>query len=73
MPVLKPEEKMSLYYPYVEILKDVRQQEVRSQSDLAIAVGLSHKYVTLVESGKRIPTLECLIALMACLALQRKN
>lgn len=63
--VLTPEKKKELYHPYVEILKDVRTQDGVSQKDLAGEVGLSSKYVTLIEGGKRIPTVECLIALMA--------
>ena len=69
--VLTPEKKKELYLPYIEILKDVRTQDGVPQKDLAEAVGLSSKYVTLIESGKRIPTVECLVALMAQAGVQR--
>ena len=36
-----------------------------SQTKLAKSTGLSTKYVTLIESGRRLPSLECLFALMA--------
>lgn len=71
--VMKPAEKKDLYFPYVEILKDIRQQEGISQSALAESVGLSSKYVTLVESGKRVPTVECLLALMAEVGVARET
>lgn len=69
--VLTPEKKKELYVPYIEILKDIRTQDGVSQKDLAEAVGLSSKYVTLIESCKRIPTVECLVALMARAGVQR--
>jgi ribosome-binding protein aMBF1 (putative translation factor) len=63
--VLTPEERQGLYEPYLEILRDCRKQSGTSQADLAEAVNLSSKYVTLVEGGKRVPTVESLLALMA--------
>lgn len=71
--VLTPQDKKELYFPYVEILKDVRTQDAISQSALAEAVNLSSKYVTLVEGGKRVPTVECLLALMAEAGVQRST
>ena len=74
--VLTPQDKKELYFPYVEILKDVRTQErlgPLDQSALAEAVNLSSKYVTLVEGGKRVPTVECLLALMAEAGVQRST
>lgn len=63
--VLTPQERQDLYAPYLEILRDCRTQAGTSQADLAEAVNLSSKYVTLVEGGKRVPTVESLLALMA--------
>lgn len=63
--VLTSEERAELYEPYLEILRDCRKQSGTSQADLAEAVNLSSKYVTLVEGSKRVPTVESLLALMA--------
>lgn len=71
--VLTPEERQELYEPYLEILRDCRKQAGTSQSDLAEAVNLSSKYVTLVEGGKRVPTLESLLALMAEAGVMRST
>jgi transcriptional regulator with XRE-family HTH domain len=71
--VLNPEQKQEVYEPYIEILRDNRQSRQMSQSALAELVGLSPKYLTLVEGGKRVPSLECLIALMAEAGVLRKT
>lgn len=71
--VLTSEKKRELYFPYIEILQDVRTQDGVSQKDLAEAVGLSSKYVTLIEGKKRVPTVECLLALMASAGVRRET
>jgi len=71
--VLTSEKKRELYFPYIEILQDVRTQDGVSQKDLAEAVGLSAKYVTLIEGKKRVPTVECLVALMARAGVKRET
>jgi transcriptional regulator with XRE-family HTH domain len=71
--ILTSEKKKKLYAPYVEILKDWRKQNEQSQRALAEEVGLSPKYVTLVEGGRRVPTLESLLALMATAGLMRST
>jgi len=63
--VITVEEKQKLYAPYIEILRDCRLQNGLSQADLAKESGLSSKYVTLIEKGKRVPSVESLMALMA--------
>jgi transcriptional regulator with XRE-family HTH domain len=63
--VLTGEQRQKILYPYVEIMRDCRDAISLSQARLAEAVGLSTKYVTLVENGKRTPSLESLLALMA--------
>jgi transcriptional regulator with XRE-family HTH domain len=63
--VLTTEERKELYAPYLEILRDCRLQARASQADLADAVNLSAKYVTLIEGCRRVPTVESLLALMA--------
>lgn len=63
--VLKTQERQELFYPYVEIMRDCREGNDLSQAKLAEAVGLSTKYITLLESGRRTPSLEALLALMA--------
>lgn len=71
--VLKQAERHQLYYSYVEIMRDCRAVNELSQSSLAREVGLSSKYVTLVEGGKRTPSLESLLALMAASQVRRKT
>jgi len=71
--VLTSLERQDLYSPYVEILRDCRIQGGISQADLADAVNLSSKYVTLIEGGKRVPTAESLLALMAESGVRRST
>lgn len=71
--VLKQADRHKIYYAYVEIMKDCRETINLSQARLAEAVGLSPKYVTLVEGGKRTPTLESLLALMAASEVKRET
>lgn len=71
--VLTGEQRFEILYPYVEIMKDCRETESLSQARLAEAVGLSTKYVTLVEGGKRTPALESLVALMAEAGVKRET
>lgn len=71
--VLKQPDRHKLYYAYVEIMKDCRESIFLSQAKLAELVGLSPKYVTLVEGGKRTPTLESLLALMAASEVKRET
>ncbi len=66
-----PENRKELYLPYMEILKDVRQQEGVSQAMLAKATNLSEKYVLLIEGGRRVPSVEVLLALMAEAGVRR--
>lgn len=69
--ILTPEERQTLYAPYLEILRDCRIQAGVSQAALASAVDLSSKYVTLVEGGRRTPAMESLLALMAEAGVRR--
>ena len=71
--VMDSEDRRRLYAPYVEILHDCRVQQTLSQTRLAENVSLSAKYVTLIESGRRVPTPECLLALMASVGVARKT
>lgn len=73
MAVLTVKRKLQLFEPYVEILQDVRTSQSLSQAKLAKGVGLSSKYVTLVEGGKRVPSLESLLALMAEAGVMRST
>jgi transcriptional regulator with XRE-family HTH domain len=69
--VLSSDRRKELYGPFLEIMKDCRIDEGISQSRLARMAELSTKYVTLVESGRRVPTLEALIAIMAHAGVRR--
>lgn len=71
--ILTPKQKQSIYKPYIEILQDVRQAGSISQQSLSEKAGLSPKYVALIESGKRVPSLECLLSLMAEAGVKRRN
>ncbi len=71
--ILTSEERLELYAPYLEILRDCRVQAGISQADLAGAVNLSSKYVTLIEGGRRTPTVESLLALLAEAGVKRST
>jgi len=71
--VLTGEQRLDLLFPYVEIMKDCRETIGLSQARLAEEVGLSTKYVTLVEGCKRTPALESLVALMAAAGVKRET
>lgn len=62
---LATDKRKKLYTPYLEILRDCRKHSGLTQSNLAAAAELSPKYVTLVEGGKRIPTVESMLAMMS--------
>lgn len=68
---LSTEEKEALYRGYVEIVTDCRKDNNISQTALSQKAGCSDKYVTLIESGRRTPSLEMLIALMAAAGVRR--
>jgi len=70
---LTQDERHKLYFAYVEIVKDCREAIGFSQARLADEAGLSNKYITLVEGGKRTPTLESLLALMAAAEVKRET
>jgi DNA-binding XRE family transcriptional regulator len=63
--ILSPKKRQRIYAPYLEALMRARRETGISQAKLATEVGLSSKYVTLIESGKRIPSLECFLAILA--------
>ena len=69
--VLSQEKRQQLYWPYVEIMKDCRTNVSLSQAKLAKDADLSPKYVTLIEGGRRCPSLESLLALMASSGVER--
>jgi transcriptional regulator with XRE-family HTH domain len=71
--VLTSLERQFLYEPYLEILRDYRIQNRITQTELAAKVNLSSKYVTLVEGGKRIPTIETMLALLAATGIMRST
>jgi len=69
--ILSPKKKQQIYTPYIRALQSARKENDLSQAALAEAVGLSSKYVTLIESHKRVPSLDCLLALLAQSGVQR--
>jgi len=58
---------------YVEICKDCRVLNNLRQSDVANAIGLSTKYVSRIETGREVPSLETLIALCAASKVSRST
>ena len=63
--VLNSEERKEFLAPYIEMMREARIRNGISQADLAEAVNLSTKYVTFVEGGTRVPSVETLLAMMA--------
>ena len=61
----KMTERDKIYWPYMEISKDCRLTNNRTQTKVAATAGLSTKYISLLESGRRVPTLENVIAISA--------
>ena len=71
--VLTPEQKQKIYAPYIDLLHDTRISFGITQSVLANVAGLSAKYVTLIEGDQRVPSLDCLFALMAHAGISREK
>jgi len=71
--VLNPEERLELLSPYLEILRDCREQYGKSQAEIAEATNLSTKFVTFIEAGKRVPAIESILALMAEAGVRRST
>jgi len=70
--ILSPKKKQQIYGPYIKAMQNARRMQNLSQAALAEGVGLSSKYVTLIESNKRVPSLDCLLALMARSGVRRE-
>ncbi|HEP6431459.1 TPA: helix-turn-helix transcriptional regulator [Burkholderia cenocepacia] len=51
------------------VLRRLRRDMHLSQNDLAVQVGLDRTYISLLELGKRSPTLESIVALAAALKI----
>lgn len=66
-----PTEREKVFWPYLEISKDCRLTHNRTQAKVASMASLSTKYVSLLESGHRIPTLEAVIAVSAASGVSR--
>jgi len=60
-----------LYKAYLEIIRDCRVMNNRSQAKVARAAGLSGKYVNMLELGRRSPALESLLALCSAAGVGR--
>jgi len=60
---MSEDKRNELYRAYMEIIRDCRLMNNRSQAKVAKAAGLSEKYVNMLELGHRSPTLESLLAL----------
>lgn len=54
-----------MYAAYIEIARDCRLVNNRTQAKVARATGFSEKYINMLETGHRSPTLESLVALCA--------
>ena len=51
------------------VLRSVRRERRLSQKDLAVRAGVDRTYISLLELGKRSPTLESIVALAAALTV----
>lgn len=51
------------------VLRRLRRDMHLSQNDLAVQVGLDRTYISLLELGKRSPTLESIVSLAAALKI----
>ncbi len=60
-----------LYRPLIDLIKQKRIKLGISQTELAVSAGYSRKYVTLIESGERTPSVEALFAIAARAGIQR--
>lgn len=69
--MVKNDQKQAILEPYIEIIRDCRTDRGLSQMKLAAAAGCSDKYVALLETGKRIPTIETVVGLAAAAGAQR--
>jgi transcriptional regulator with XRE-family HTH domain len=56
-------EKKSIEDCFGTVLKELRKGKGLSQADLADASGLNHTYISLLERGKRQPTLTTLFSI----------
>jgi len=58
---------MEIEEVFGKVLKEVRLKNKLSQEELAFACGLDRTYISLMERGKRKPTLNTLFALASAL------
>lgn len=65
--------KTDLLRPYIRTLTEFRKKNGLTQASLSEAAGYSMKYVTLIESGIRVPSIEALIALSSCAGVPRST
>jgi transcriptional regulator with XRE-family HTH domain len=66
-------DKAKLFRPFVQILAETRKANYLTQAGLSESAGYSRKYVTLIESGERVPSLEALIAIASCAGVPRET
>lgn len=55
---------------FARILKEIRQQQEQSQEVLALTANLDRTYISMLESGKRQPTLTTIFALCKALNIR---
>ena len=69
--LLTTEERRQLYKSYLVLYRDIRRVKMLSQAKVAERAGLCQKYITMIENGKRIPSLECIVALLSVVEAKR--
>jgi transcriptional regulator with XRE-family HTH domain len=57
--------------PYVDEMKEQREKLALSMSRIARDSGYSQKYVSLLESHERVPSLDAMIALSSAVGFER--
>jgi transcriptional regulator with XRE-family HTH domain len=55
---------------FARILKENRQQQEQSQEEIALTANLDRTYISMLESGKRQPTLTTIFALCKALNIR---
>lgn len=69
--ILTKDQLRELYEPYIELLREKREEIRWSKSETARAAELSDKYVHLIETGQRLPALDTLLVLLGIVGLER--
>ena len=65
------EKKREIFAPFIKVLRATREAADLSQYRLATDSGFSRKYVTMIELGARVPSIEAMVVLCATAGVNR--